>query len=155
MLAYAKGYKDGQAISRAEGILEAALFVGELGCFCDADTLPEPSHVDACPTHIAAELRTKAIGMAYDVKREQPHAEPPRPGGGGMVMAGTSSTNIHLEGSEQVWPCRCGDTHRGEWAVETFAHHNCFHQEPLLLLAIDYAVCGECGETFGLEDHRL
>lgn len=58
---------------------------------------------------------------------------------------------IHIENGEQVYPCRCGQTHRGDYALYDWAHHNCFHREPLILIAEDipgYYMCPSCGEVF-------
>lgn len=55
---------------------------------------------------------------------------------------------------KRVYPCRCGDTHRGEWAAETWNHHNCYHREPLVRFedVQDWYICGECGEVFTSEN---
>ena len=73
-----------------------------------------------------------------------------------MQMAtGVSPTcTIHLEGPpgalEQACPCRCGQTHRGDYAIYDHGRHNCLHSEPLMRFPEmdDWYVCGECGETF-------
>lgn len=53
---------------------------------------------------------------------------------------------------QQVYPCRCGETHLGEYAAETWAHHNCFHDAELLVDACDdQAICSLCGEVFRLK----
>ena len=53
---------------------------------------------------------------------------------------------------ERVYPCRCGGSHRGEYAVEDWNHHNCFHEAPLW--AVDAArgdyICADCGNDFKL-----
>ncbi len=58
---------------------------------------------------------------------------------------------IHVENGEQVYPCRCGETHRGPYGVYDHAHHNCFHDEPLIIVDGDipgYLMCGPCGKVF-------
>lgn len=51
--------------------------------------------------------------------------------------------------TERIFPCRCGETHNGEYAAEIYEHHNCFHHI-LLVLAKEQAICQDCGETFVL-----
>lgn len=50
--------------------------------------------------------------------------------------------------TEPVYPCRCGVTHRGDYALYDWAHHNCFHDEPLSRLGDDQVMCPSCGEVF-------
>ena len=53
---------------------------------------------------------------------------------------------------QQVYPCRCGETHRGQYAAEDWAHHNCFHDDELLVDAgDDQAMCSLCGNVFSLK----
>lgn len=68
-----------------------------------------------------------------------------------MGAAGTANQTIHIEDGEQVYPCRCGDTHRGPYALYDFAHHNCFHYAGLIRpddAMPDYLLCPECGQSF-------
>ena len=65
---------------------------------------------------------------------------------------------FEMEGSTllQIYQCRCGETHRGEYAAEDWAHHNCFHGEGLSVDAGDCeAICPLCGEVFKLVQRRL
>jgi len=64
------------------------------------------------------------------------------------VDTGTNTCISYFENGERVYPCRCGETHRGDYACEDWNHHNCFHDTPLLLIADDQAVCGECGKSW-------
>jgi len=62
----------------------------------------------------------------------------------------------HYEGSEQVYPCRCGETHRGDYALYEFGHHECFHNAPLLDMGTSdgiegYLACPDCGKTFSVK----
>jgi hypothetical protein len=68
-----------------------------------------------------------------------------------------ASRSIHFEYSigpdgatgGQVYPCRCGETHRGEYAVYDYGHHNCFHDKPLLRLdETGDVMCPECGKAW-------
>ena len=40
--------------------------------------------------------------------------------------------SIDIEDGKEVYPCRCGETHRGEYAFHDYMYHNCFHDEPLV-----------------------
>lgn len=61
----------------------------------------------------------------------------------------------YFEDGKRVYPCRCGETHRGAYACEDWNHHNCFHDaSPLVLVAEDmpdYLMCMDCGQTFWLD----
>ena len=70
------------------------------------------------------------------------------------IVTGSSSYTIHLENDQQVYPCRCGEIHRGEYAIYEYGHHACFHDSLLLLIADDQAICPDCGKSFGWEDKR-
>lgn len=61
--------------------------------------------------------------------------------------------DVNTGKSEEVYPCRCGETHRGDYALYDFAHHNCFHAGELVVLdeienGALYMVCGQCGQVF-------
>lgn len=49
---------------------------------------------------------------------------------------------------EPVYPCRCGETHRGPYGVYDYAHHNCFHDAKLVRLGVGYFMCPQCGKAF-------
>lgn len=70
------------------------------------------------------------------------------------IVTGTSNYTIYIEDGEEVFPCRCGETHRGPYAFYDFMHHNCDHPSPLLLIALDQALCGECGYSWEVQDLR-
>jgi hypothetical protein len=64
---------------------------------------------------------------------------------------------IVIERGERVYPCRCGQTHRGPQAWADYGHHNCFHDSPLVSMhAIDpvmdenHYLCPDCGKDFWL-----
>lgn len=47
---------------------------------------------------------------------------------------------------EQVFPCKCGETHRGPYAIYDFGHHNCEHKGyPPSDLGDGDRMCVECG----------
>lgn len=69
---------------------------------------------------------------------------------------GTTTYTAHFEWEvgkdpQQVWPCWCGRTHRGDYGLYDFCHHHCEHSEPLMKLDTNYYICIECGLTFQLE----
>lgn len=71
-------------------------------------------------------------------------------------MSATNYT-VHIEQGEQVYPCRCGETHRGPYAAYDYGHHNCFHEDGLIRLMDDapnYLMCPSCGRTFRVRGLR-
>ena len=65
-----------------------------------------------------------------------------------------SAETTVTEDGQQVYPCRCGKTHRGVYALYDYMHHECYHTEyPLVWLDDDRdtLLCGSCGETFAVE----
>ena len=68
----------------------------------------------------------------------------------------STSTSQVMEGDEQVYPCRCGVTHRGEYAVYDYGHHMCFHDAGLDWLDddLDALICVMCGNVFGLNSSK-
>ena len=55
------------------------------------------------------------------------------------------------EQAKRVFSCRCGVTHRGDYAVYDFGHHECFHDSALFRLDDESAICPDCGKMFELE----
>ena len=70
-------------------------------------------------------------------------------------MGKTGTSTITLENGERVYPCRCGKTHRGDYAGYDFGHHNCLHEEVLLGLPVDkntiQAICPQCGMSWKVD----
>ncbi len=61
------------------------------------------------------------------------------------------------EHTEEVWPCRCGETHRGDYGFYDWVHHICYHNEELLLNTpfinqhdklVAQVLCPLCGEAW-------
>lgn len=51
-------------------------------------------------------------------------------------------------------PCRCGDVHRGSWAINDWMHHNCnhdtvWHFDPGTIHEL--SLCAWCGATIKIE----
>ena len=77
---------------------------------------------------------------------------------GGPVMV-EHQTPI-LEDAEAVYPCRCGETHQGPYAIHDYMHHNCLHPGPLVFLLhevpgcenVHNVYCPTCGKTWEVTD---
>lgn len=65
-----------------------------------------------------------------------------------VTMSGTDKPR-YFEAGQEVYPCRCGETHRGDYAVEDFLHHNCYHDE-FLRIGDGQVVCTDCGKVSDL-----
>ncbi len=52
------------------------------------------------------------------------------------------------------YPCHCGTTHYGPYALTDYAMHNCLHRVRLIKVTEelgDYFMCPSCGQTFNLD----
>lgn len=59
----------------------------------------------------------------------------------------------HVNGkSETVYPCRCGQTHRGDYAFEDWNHHECLHQATLVLCEEGFVLCPLCGNAWDIRN---
>ena len=74
----------------------------------------------------------------------------------------SSSTTSVYENGERVFPCRCGLTHRGNYALEDYMHHDCLHETDLLDMNRlggvpeqdwPHLICRECGKTWLVANH--
>ena len=68
----------------------------------------------------------------------------------------SSDPTIHINSDgKRVYPCRCGQTHSGDYGVYDWGHHNCFHNSPLHEIDPEnvpgYLMCPACGKTFWIE----
>lgn len=71
------------------------------------------------------------------------------------IKTGSINVTRYFDELGEYHPCRCGVDHRGDYAVEDWIAHNCFHDEPLLLTADkELLICSQCGQTFGLEEEN-
>ena len=71
------------------------------------------------------------------------------------VNASSTTETIHIAGGERIYPCRCGQIHRGTYGATDWNHHNCFHEQPLISMhALDpemdekHYICPTCGKDF-------
>ena len=67
----------------------------------------------------------------------------------------TGTSTQYFEDGQRVFPCRCGETHRGEYALHDFMHHECMHNLPLVQFQDDMpnlTMCRECGRVFQIEE---
>lgn len=62
------------------------------------------------------------------------------------MIAESTNYTYHFEGAEQVFPCRCGETHRGDDAQENWNRHNCEHG-PMSQVR-DQMMCLSCRAMF-------
>ena len=68
---------------------------------------------------------------------------------GEIHLSGKASTFSFKANGEQVYPCRCGQVHQGDFALYDYAHHNCFHDSPLWDTGVDgLLLCPDCGKAF-------
>lgn len=71
---------------------------------------------------------------------------------GSSMTTGTDTQSVHVEDGERVFPCRCGVTHRGQYAFEDWMHHECLHDATLVPVAgPDIFMCPDCGRVFQVE----
>lgn len=68
-----------------------------------------------------------------------------------MIQTGASNRTAYFENGEEVYPCPCGETHRGDYAQERWIRHTCRHGDLLWDLSGDGLglMCSECGGTVG------
>jgi hypothetical protein len=66
------------------------------------------------------------------------------------------SDTIYIENGRRVYPCRCGQTHRGDYAAEDWNHHNCFHTARLWPVSEEldpgHLICSACGMSFRIAE---
>lgn len=69
------------------------------------------------------------------------------------ISATYSGTSAVYDNGERVYPCRCGQIHRGDYAEYDFAHHECFHDSPLIPNGdqSDF-LCADCGKAFHIAE---
>ena len=71
------------------------------------------------------------------------------------IQTGQSNITLEFENGKRIYPCRCGKTHRGNYAVYDFGHHNCLHETHLLGLPAGkdkvQAICPQCGMSWLVE----
>ncbi len=60
----------------------------------------------------------------------------------------TNYTTFFNEQGEQVFPCRCGETHEGFYACEDYLRHECLHKTDLIDMEHGLVICMDCGNTW-------
>ena len=72
------------------------------------------------------------------------------------TKAGPDTSTFYYEGNERVYPCRCGETHRGPYGFYDWYHHECNHGKVWVHDEIDATgYCIECGQTILLTHGEL
>ena len=58
-----------------------------------------------------------------------------------------------IESGEEVWPCKCGKEHRGEYAIYDWAHCNCPHEQydEVWVIEGEVVMCAGCGRSRGVD----
>lgn len=72
------------------------------------------------------------------------------------MLTGSQSWTTYLEDGVRVFPCRCGETHRGDYAHEEWDHHNCIHRGEMCVIPLEpigdgtdaQVMCMECGASW-------
>jgi len=70
-----------------------------------------------------------------------------------VIQTGTSNRTIWVEDGEEVYPCPCGETHRGPYASYDYGHHTCRHGDELWPMDDEgqgvEVLCSQCGGFVG------
>jgi len=61
---------------------------------------------------------------------------------------GSNADTVVIEAGERVYPCRCGETHRGKYAAERYNHHECLHDGDMWAIGRHQVVCSQCGASW-------
>jgi len=68
-----------------------------------------------------------------------------------MQVSETGDTNytIHFDvEGKQIYPCRCGEVHSGDYACEEYLQHECLHEIDLADMGHGMFICMDCGKTW-------
>ena len=66
-----------------------------------------------------------------------------------QIQTGTDSLTKWIEDGQEVYPCQCGETHRGDYAFYDWSHHTCRHEDGLWVID-NLAYCRACCYAFKL-----
>lgn len=72
-----------------------------------------------------------------------------------MTSTGATNQTIYVDTSGQYYPCWCGMIHRGEYAANDWAQHQCLHNGLLARLTdpdTSQLICVGCGKVFSVEE---
>jgi len=69
------------------------------------------------------------------------------------TKTGSTNRTIHIEDWKEVYPCICGETHRGDYALYDYMHCNCPHNDGLFLIG-GQALCVMCGKVFSVQSEN-
>jgi len=65
------------------------------------------------------------------------------------IQTGSTNYTTYLNADgEQVFPCRCGEVHSGDYACEAYLHHECLHETDLVDIDHGMVICMDCGKTW-------
>jgi len=68
-----------------------------------------------------------------------------------MITGTTSDTTYLDEKGNEVFPCRCGEVHEGDYACEEYLHHECLHDTSLDDIGDGLVICMDCGRTWRVD----
>ncbi len=76
-----------------------------------------------------------------------------------MIQTGASNYTVWIEDGQEVYPCPCGETHRGDYAFYDYSHHTCPHGDELWPMEFwagvadagrgNEILCSQCGGFVG------
>ena len=68
-----------------------------------------------------------------------------------QTKATTKVFTHYFEEEKEIYPCRCGKTHEDFY---DWAHHNCDHDDIVLIHGLEFGYCAKCGKTINIIDKR-
>lgn len=69
-----------------------------------------------------------------------------------MIATSANNATAHFKNGAQVYPCRCGETHRDLW---DFTGHECLHEVEMILETVaghPLAICPACGKSWQMRE---
>lgn len=71
------------------------------------------------------------------------------------IQTGSEQYMVYIVDGEQVYPCRCGKTHRGDYAFYDMMHHECLHDCALIWFADRAVMCPSCGASWYMKGNPI